>query len=63
LIIKAVVFAKVHLGQSDAAMIINTLWNTYNLIKDVNFADLVTRGIAEEFRATGAPDFNHKHVL
>jgi hypothetical protein len=66
LIIKAVVFAQVYMGQSDAAMImppLNALWNAYNLIKDDNFADLVTRAIDEEFRAAGAPDFNHKHLL
>jgi hypothetical protein len=66
LIIKAVIFAKMNRGQSNAAVImppLNALWNAYKLIKDDDFADLVTRAIDEEFRAAGAPDFNHKHLL
>ena len=66
LIIKAVVFAEVSMGNSDAAVImppLNALWNAYKLIKDDDFADLVARAIDEEFRAAGAPDFNHKHLL
>jgi hypothetical protein len=68
LIIRAVVFAKVHQEQSDATVImppLDALWNAYNLIKDDNLqiADLVARAIDEEFRVAGAPDFNHKHLL
>jgi hypothetical protein len=66
LIIKALVYAEVCMGQSDAAVImppLNALWNAYKLIKDDDFADLVARAIDEEFRAAGAPDFNHKHLL
>jgi hypothetical protein len=65
LMIKAVVFAMVRQGDSDAAMTVplNALWNAYCLINDDNFPGLVARAIDEEFRVAGIPDFNHKHLL
>jgi hypothetical protein len=66
LLIKAVVYAMMRQGNSDAALMtppLIALWDAYCMIKDDNFAGLVARAIDEEFRLAGAPDFNHKHLL